>query len=311
MKRILDSTLRDGSYAFGNSMPLSYVKHIGSSLDQLVEYIEVGSAISFGFGTENALEEDLIRLDCLNEIIRVSKSAIFIQPSLLSNYKVNLKRIISSKPSIIRIGIDPELNNFLDLDFLSLIESNKIDYCLNLMKAYKYSDDQLNKIINIANSSSKCLAINIVDSSGCMSENEVFNIASKLSQLAKSNIGVHIHNNIGLANKISYESLDRGYSADSTLLGKGRMGGNADTILLILYSALKNTGNIKQLDEFIQKILNCTSIIWGHEAREHILSLMIGLTGLHSSKLSKNILSSLDTLPNLTTMISNAWNYEK
>ena len=102
----------------------------------------------------------------------------------------------------------------------------------------------------------------------------IFNIAKKILRSAKTNIGVHIHNNIGLANKISCESILRGYFVDSTLLGKGRMGGNADTILLILFRALSITGNIKKIDKLIEKLFDCTSLIWGNESRDHIVSIM-------------------------------------
>jgi len=48
MSFIVDSTLRDGAYAFGNAMPLNYVSHIGKNLDGLVDYSEVGSSIYCG-----------------------------------------------------------------------------------------------------------------------------------------------------------------------------------------------------------------------------------------------------------------------
>ncbi len=311
MSYILDSTLRDGAYAFGNAMPLNYVSHIGKNLDGLVDFIEVGSSISFGYGSNKAISEDIARLNCLNELLKVSKSVIFLQPSLLKNPKEDLKNIIEAKPSVIRLGIDPEIKKSFESDINLIIDNKNISFCLNLMKAYKYSETQFQEIINLANNSSNCLSINIVDSSGCMQEEEVFSIAKKIFRSAKTNIGVHIHNNIGLANKISCASILRGYYVDSTLLGKGRMGGNADTILLILFRALSITGDIKKIDKLIEKLFDCTSLIWGNESRDHIISIMVGLTGMHSSQITSDLLSSLESLPNLTKMISTAWKNEQ
>jgi len=57
--------------------------------------------------------------------------------------------------------------------------------------------------------------------------------------------------------------------------------------------------------------LECTSMIWGREAREHIISVMIGLTGMHSSKLSEDMISTLEIVPDFSKMISKAWENDK
>ena len=57
MSFILDSTLRDGAYAFGNSMPLAYISYIAKHLDGLVDFIEVGSSISFGYGSNSSMKK--------------------------------------------------------------------------------------------------------------------------------------------------------------------------------------------------------------------------------------------------------------
>ena len=307
MSYILDSTLRDGAYAFGNSMPLAYISYIGKYLDGLVDFIEVGSSISFGYGSSTSFKEDLIRLETLNKILKKSKSVVFIQPSLLKSPLKDLKKICEACPSIVRLGIDPELTKLLDFKIITLLETLEIKYCLNLMKAFKYSQAQLDCITKIANNTKNCLSINVVDSSGCMRSEEVFNITKKISQVSKTDLGVHIHNNIGEANKISCSALEKGFYVDSTLLGKGRMGGNADTVLLVLFRELMRTDNIKNLNLYINKFLECTSMIWGREAREHIISIMIGLTGMHSSKLNDDMISSLEIIPDFSKMISSAW----
>ena len=52
-------------------------------------------------------------------------------------------------------------------------------------------------------------------------------------------------------------------------------------------------------------------MIWGREAREHIISVMIGLTGMHSSKLSEDMISTLEIIPDFSKMISKAWENDK
>ena len=307
MTKILDSTLRDGSYAFGNSMPLVYISKVTKYLDSIVDYLEVGSAISFGYGNNDSLKEDLTRLECVKDILKTTKSVIFVQPDMIENIDKWFSEIIKIKPDLIRIGIDPELDNLLLDECINRCKIENISFTMNLMKAYRYSDSQLEKIFSLANNSKICESISIVDSSGCMHPEEVFEITNKIFRKASTNVGIHIHNNSGYANSISLMGLDQGLCVDSTLLGKGRMGGNADTVLLVLHRSIKNANNLEEVDHLINRLISATTMIWGAEARNHIISVLIGLTGLHSSKLKSQNMSQLDFIPDLTSMIANAW----
>ena len=70
-------------------------------MDGLVDFIEVGSSISFGYGSSSSFKEDLIRLETLNKILKKSKSVVFIQPSLLKSPLKDLKKICEAGPSIV------------------------------------------------------------------------------------------------------------------------------------------------------------------------------------------------------------------
>ena len=143
MTKILDSTLRDGAYAFGNSMPMAYVKSIAENLDKLVDYIEVGSAISFGHGSPKALSEDLKRLDTVNSILTTSQTAIFIQPSLWHELgSPDLATLFDKPPGLIRIGIDPELDPSIEQDLIIQCREFAVPFSINLMKE---SSSNLNK----------------------------------------------------------------------------------------------------------------------------------------------------------------------
>ena len=53
-------------------MPLAYISYIAKHLDGLVDFIEVGSSISFGYGSNSSMQEDLIRLNNLNNLLKHS-----------------------------------------------------------------------------------------------------------------------------------------------------------------------------------------------------------------------------------------------
>lgn len=306
MTKILDSTLRDGAYAFGNSMPMAYVKSIAQNLDKLVDYIEVGSAISFGYGGPTALSEDLKRLSTVNEILSSTQSAIFIQPSLWRELgSPQLSTLFDQPPGLIRIGIDPELGPSIEQDLIIQCREASIPFSINLMKAYKYNRKMFDYIVEVASGSADI--VSIVDSSGCMSLEEVLSIVSTFSRQIKASFSVHVHNNLGYANQISMSCLQKGIFADSTLLGKGRAGGNADTCMLVVQRALDQGIDIEKLDAILHSLLSATQPVWGDSARIHLIDILLGVTSLHSSKLRSSLSTSLQVLPSLKSMLNLAW----
>lgn len=306
MTYILDSTLRDGSYLFGNAMPIAYVNTIATNLDLIVDFIEVGSPVSFGYGSTNALEDDISRLTSLKASLSKAQSAVFIQPSL---WKIigspPIAETFAGKADLIRFGLDPELDLTIEVDLISQCLHASIPCAINLMKAYRYTEERLMELSCLLNSSVKYICI--VDSSGCMSPQEVSNITSFISRRFKALIGLHIHNNSGFANQISLQGLGSGYCVDSTLLGKGRAGGNADTCFLVLKRALMAGASLEVVDGYLQKLMSATSIIWGAEARSHLIDILLGITSLHSSRLSSDSFGKLDLIPSINSMLDVAW----
>lgn len=306
MTRILDSTLRDGAYAFGNCMPMAYVRSIAQNLDKLVDYIEVGSAVSFGHGGRTRLADDLQRLCTVDEILTSTQSAIFIQPSLWYELgSPEIATLFAKPPGLIRIGIDPELDSSIEQDLIIQCRELSIPFSINLMKAYKYNQKMFDYIVEVTSGSADI--ISIVDSSGCMTLDEVLFIISHLSRQIKASFAIHVHNNLGYANQISMTCLQKGIFADSTLLGKGRAGGNSDTCLLVIQRALDSGIDIDQLDEILQSLLSSMQPVWGDSARTHLINILLGVTSLHSSKLRNSLSSSLQVLPTLKSMLNVAW----
>ena len=303
---ILDSTLRDGAYAFGNAMPVDYVQSIALNLGELVDFLEVGSSLSFGYGHNKSLEDDQIRFETVCKYSTCALPTVFIQPYLWEEIgSPKLSSIFSVKPGLIRIGIDPELEPSIELDLIDQCAELCIPCALNLMKVYKFPHSRL---LNLAsNLDSIVHYVSLVDSSGCMLPSEIEELLKKLARIFKASFSLHIHNNTGYANAISIEGLSSGYSVDSTLLGKGRAGGNADTCLLVLKKALLQNTSLEKLDLILNKLLAPSTLIWGNKARDHIINILLGLTSLHSSQLSNHKLGTLNMIPSINDMYSLAW----
>ena len=307
MSLILDSSLRDGAYAFSNSMPTAYVDNISKHLDGIVDFLEVGSPLSFGYGSVSTLEDDLARLDTVNSNLTYTRSAVFLQPHLWEEIgNPDLKSIFTDRPGLIRIGLDPEREPSIEKDLISQCVSYNIPCALNLMKIHKYHSSRLAYIASLVERGVEC--VSVVDSSGCMKADEIMHVLTKCSRMFRSTLGLHIHNNTGQANSISIQGLQRGVCVDSTLLGKGRAGGNADTCLLVLQRAMTDNMSLDSINAILYSLLEATTLIWGHEAREHLTNILLGLTSMHSSRLSSGRFKSLDMIPSINSMIDIAWN---
>jgi len=303
---ILDSTLRDGAYAFGNAMPIDYVQSIAINLGKLVDFLEVGSSLSFGYGHEKSLIDDQIRFHAVCKYSSRALPTVFIQPYLWEKIgSPKLSSIFNEKPGLIRIGIDPEMEPSIELDIIEQCSQLNVPCSLNLMKAYKFSEARLNSMASNLNPVVNC--VSLVDSSGCMDPSEIEDFLKKLARIFKTSFGLHIHNNTGYANTISIKGLSSGYTVDSTLLGEGRAGGNADTCLLVLKKALMQNTSLEELDLILKKLLVPSTLIWGSKARSHITNILLGLTSLHSSQLSSNRFGTLNMIPSINDMYDLSW----
>lgn len=306
MSHILDSTLRDGAYAFGNAMPIDYVQSIALNLGELVDFLEVGSPLSFGYGHERSFMDDQIRFETVCKYSVHALPTVFIQPYLWEKIgSPKLSSVFAEKPGLIRIGIDPELEPSIELDLINQCSELCVPCSLNLMKVYKFPDSRLSSLASNLNPIVHC--VSLVDSSGCMLPSEIEGLLKKLTRIFKTSFGLHIHNNTGYANAISIEGLSSGYFVDSTLLGQGRAGGNADTCLLVLKKALMQNTSLDNLDLILNKLLTPSTMIWGSKARNHIINILLGLTSLHSSKLSSHRFGTLNMIPSINDMYDLAW----
>lgn len=306
MSLILDSTLRDGAYAFNNAMPYPYVEHIASYLADIVDFIEVGSALSYGNLTNKSLKQDKHRLDLVNQRKRGSKSAVFIQPRYWKQLSCpHADDLFSSKPDLVRIGIDPENPEACTSSLICILQDAGISYAINLMKAYRFSMRDFEEICVTMGRDAEF--IYVVDSAGCMSSDDILMYAKTALRSSRAKVGLHIHNNLGNADAISRIGLDVGFAIDSTLMGKGRDGGNADTVRQVLIRAVEAGTSFCEIDKISQHLLHATSLLWGVESLNHLRSILLGVSGMHSAELQNNVLEASLCLPEYEKMIVRAW----
>lgn len=129
---------------------------------------------------------------------------------------------------------------------------------INLMGTSLLTEDDLNKAFSLA-STSKTDVLYFSDSFGNLKPNDVCQCIDLIRQYYSGKIGIHTHDNNGLAFANTIAAIDAGIDfVDATLMGMGRGAGNLRTeqILLYLYFKLnKHSVNPSELLEVLDSVM--------------------------------------------------------
>ena len=230
---LLDCTLRDGGYynnwQFGIEFVNNYLDLISN---QGIRFCEIGFRTTrndgnlgvCAFSPETFPEKLTIPKD-LNLGIMVNASE-FVG---ISNFK--LKKIFidaeESHYSFVRIAAN---QNELE-GSLGLLEQFKLmgyKVFLNLMQIHDLNDEKLFRNLNLLEPRTDTLYL--ADSLGVLLPEDINEIFSHIKSDWRGELGIHAHDNKGLALANTLEAIKSGATwVDSTLLGMGRGPGNTKT----------------------------------------------------------------------------------
>lgn len=243
--KILDCTLRDGGYYTDWDFNDSFVSDMILSLNNCgVDIIEMGykspkkggkfrkcndkfvsSLIPDGISADFAFMIDL------NDFLYKSK----ISSSLIDDV---IGPSGNSPFSYCRIAIKPHEIDYL-IDLYKIIKQKGYKVIVNLMTVTLVDDDELDDILSVIKGMDiECFYV--ADSYGSLLHSDISDLVQRLLPCNKP-IGLHTHNNSGLAFANCIEGIKCGVSfLDGTLLGMGRGSGNVHTEQLIEYLQYTN-----------------------------------------------------------------------
>ena len=246
MKNInfIECTLRDGGYHnlwdFDKSLVNEYLQ-VCKSLE--IENLELGFRFpkseewlgEFAFTSESTLES--LSLDDEFNIGVMVNASDFIDEEQLDAATINNTfplEASNSKIDFIRIATHiKDLNKSLELGQRLLDKGYKL--AINIMQAHNLNK----KIINEFSQLSKNLELQSVyfaDSLGCMVPGQINKLVTILKQSTTLPIGIHAHNNMGLALANTVEAVNSGVEwIDMTMTGMGRGPGNTLTEDALFY----------------------------------------------------------------------------
>lgn len=275
--KVLDCTLRDGGYynnwCFEDFLVKNYIQSINKSK---IDFIEIGfrnlkekSYLGpYAYSKENILEKFFNK--------KAKNIAVMIDAKDFIGNNNDIKKKIDTlflpkKDSLVSIvRIATQLSQLKYCRFLSNI-LKELGYfvVLNLMQIGNKSNQEIEYAGKLINSWNSIEVLYFADSIGCMSPELVKKTIFLLRKNWKKEIGIHAHDNKGMALQNTLTALENGVTwLDSTVDGMGRGAGNTKTELLLLELNKKknaqnyNTQEIFRLSTNHFKKLK-TQYLWG------------------------------------------------
>ena len=272
----LDCTLRDGGYYnnwdFDKKLVDNYLHALTKSK---VDYVEIGfrNLSSSIFMGPYAYSRDRF-LEKLN-ISKNLKLGVMIDTKEVLSSENGIKKTIDtllSEKSQSNINLIRFATHFSDVNSLGkivkLTKDKGYKIAINLMQTGGKSEEQINRATKYLAQLKEIDVLYFADSLGNMREEDIIKTISLLRNNWHKDLGIHAHNNKGLALSNTLVALNNGVNwVDSTVRGMGRGAGNAETEILLselnrIYKENYRLDEIYKLavDDF--KILN-SEFNWG------------------------------------------------
>lgn len=281
--KIIDTTLRDGSYAINFNFTLEQNTQITQGLDECgIEYIEVGhgvglNASNMGFG--QALHSDKDYISSAAKAVKKAKIGVFCIPNIAKIDDINLAADCGIK--FIRIGTNvTETQN--SEKYIKRAKSLGLEVFANYMKSYCLEPSMFAEKV-ISSESFGADGVYIVDSAGGMMKKDIELYYKAIRKVSNIPVGFHAHDNLGLAIANNLECVDMGLDfVDTSLQGLGRSAGNASTeimIMTLLKKGIKLNIDYLKLQEVGHKLVTPLLRAVGKEP----LDTISGFADFHSS----------------------------
>ncbi|MFC1894516.1 4-hydroxy-2-oxovalerate aldolase [Candidatus Dependentiae bacterium] len=231
---ILETTLRDGSYAVNFSFTVEQTSKICKLLQNAgFKYIEIGHGLGLnasdsGFGKAKQTDEEYLK--AATSVLDKSKFGMFCIPGIARLQDIDLAALYGM--SFIRIG-----TNVTELEsaekFILKAKKHGMFVAANLMKSYAVSPEELSRRVKMAEDFGADV-VYIVDSAGSMLPEDIKNYYQEIRKISNISLGFHGHDNLSLAVANSLCAINLGFDfVDSSLQGLGRSAGNASTESLV------------------------------------------------------------------------------
>lgn len=231
--KILDTTLRDGSYAVNFSFTSVDVVNICRDLESAGIYlIEIGHGVGLGASKKGygyAVQTDEEYLDAARSILKMASFGMFCIPGIADIEDVDMAA--SKGMGFIRIGTDVDKITQSEM-IIKRAKKHKMVVMANYMKSYAMPPEGFAENV-LRSQDYGADIVYLVDSSGGMFPDDINRYYEAIRKVSSISLGFHGHDNLGLGVANSLRAIELGFVLiDGSLQGLGRSSGNAATELL-------------------------------------------------------------------------------
>ncbi len=282
--QLMDTTLRDGSYAISFRFTAEDTQSICSVLDAFgVPWIEVGHGVGLGAsrkGFGRTAVEEVEYIKAASAAVRHGRIGAFCIPGIAE--LDDLRRAADLGLQFLRVGANVGSVDTM-APFVALAKELGLFVCCNFMKSYVMTPEdvgQLGKQVEGYGAD----AVYVVDSAGGMLPDQVRAYCQAMREACGLQLGFHGHDNLNLAVANSLAAIEAGAAIiDGSLQGLGRSAGNAptETLLLLLKQVddMSKVASLLQLIDFSEKTVRPLLRHAGSDS----LDLISGVAQFHTS----------------------------
>lgn len=284
MLKILDTTLRDGSYVIDFNFTQQQTYKIASCLDNVgIHYIEIGHGLGLNATKHKDMKgacSDEAWLEAGSAAVKKNKWGMFFIPGIGTLDDIDL----AAKYNMDFIRIGANVNEYERAEpYIRRAKEKGMFVCANFMKTYAKSYESVGKIAAKASLFGADLNC-IVDSAGAMMPEDLEGYVQAIRNHTDSLIGFHGHNNLGMANSLSLEAARLGVDViDTSVRGMGRSAGNTVTEIFILSLLRKGIDlgfDIYAILDIAEELID--PLIKGYKQTDSY-SILCGYSKFHSS----------------------------
>lgn len=288
MVKLLDTTIRDGSYVIDFQFDKRDVALIVKGLDESnVPFIEIGHGLGLNAGSRQNMisfysDEDYFKV--VAPIVKKSKWGAFFIPGIGRVQDIELSSDYGM--DFIRIGTNvTEVSQARE--HIEYAKNKGMFVAANFMKTYAVSDEYVAERALEAQEYGADI-VYIVDSAGGMFPEDVERYFESIRKVTDIPIGYHGHNNLGLGTANTLKAVELGCEMiDTSIRGMGRSAGNAVTEICAF--ALKRQGVDLGID--ITSVLdiaeNVIDPLTSNYRQIDSIGVVSGFAQFHSSYLKK------------------------
>jgi 4-hydroxy 2-oxovalerate aldolase len=233
--RILDTTLRDGSYVINFQFTSRDTEVIAGALERAgFDLIEVGHGIGLGAveaGAAASAESDVAHMEAAAKTLKRADWGMFCIPGIARVEQLDVAA--EHGMGFVRIGTNvddvPQSRSFIER-----AKRHGMFVCANYMKSYAADPSEFARRAKMSQDYGADV-VYIVDSAGGMMTKDLEDYFTAVREVSDIKIGFHGHDNLGLAVANSVRAAELGaYVIDTSLQGMGRSAGNTPTELFIV-----------------------------------------------------------------------------